>query len=292
MSISQSSQDHFPARGGVGLKAEHCCAVVEALPDVGFFEVDVGSYLRGDGPPHRCLAAIRERYKLSLHGMGLAIGGDRPLDANRLQRLTDFIRQYRPGLISEHLAWSSPAAESCNKSLPVRYTAKALVRVAEHIDQVQDAIGQQLLLENPSSDGVLADGIHAEIEFVAEVVRRTGCGLLLDVKKVCASSINQQWDPFVYINTYPMAHVWKVHLAGPARGGDKNKWPLVVGSYNCAIDQIVWDLFTQVIRRIGPIPTLIEGDTDMRAWPILLHQAERAEAIMVAVSMASFFLGV
>ena len=191
---SSCAKDRIPARGGVGLKAEHYRTIVETLPDVGFFEVHAENYMGAGGPPHRYLSAIRERYPLSLHGVGLSIGADRPLDEDHLQRLKRLIERYRPGLFSEHLAWSSHDSSFLNDLLPVPYTAETLTRVIEHIDQVQNALRRQMLLENPSTYLAFAESTYSEIDFIAEVVRRTGCGLLLDVNNVYVASTNQEWD--------------------------------------------------------------------------------------------------
>jgi uncharacterized protein len=271
-----------PARGGVGLKAEHYRTIVETLPDVGFFEVHAENYMGAGGPPHRYLSAIRERYPLSLHGVGLSIGADRPLDKDHLERLDRLIQRYRPGLFSEHLAWSSHDAGFLNDLLPVPYTMETLVRVVEHIDQVQNALGRQMLLENPSTYLAFAESTYSEIDFIAEAVRRTGCGLLLDVNNVYVASTNQQWDPIAYIDAYPLAHVQEIHLAGYTREADDKGRPLLIDTHNRPVDEIVWDLYAHAVALIGPVPTLIEWDADVPAWPTLAAEAERAEAIMLA----------
>jgi uncharacterized protein (UPF0276 family) len=271
-----------PRRAGVGLKAEHYRAIVETLPDIGFFEVHAENYMGAGGPPHRYLSAIRDRYPLSLHGVGLSIGADRPLDRDHLQRLKELIRRYAPGLFSEHLAWSSHDTGFLNDLLPVPYTAETLARVSEHIDQIQETLDQQMLLENPSTYLAFAESTYSEIDFIAEVVQRTGCGLLLDVNNVHVASTNQLWDPVAYIDAYPLAHVQEVHLAGYTREADDKGRPLLIDTHDRPIDEIVWSFFEHVAKRIGPIPTLIEWDADVPAWPVLKAEAERAEAIMPA----------
>ncbi len=279
--LSSSPQDRIPARGGVGLKAEHYRTIIETLPDVGFFEVHAENYMGAGGPPHRYLSAIRERYKLSLHGVGLSIGADRPLDEGHLQRLAQLLERYQPGLFSEHLAWSSHETGFLNDLLPVPYTAETLIRVADHIDQVQNALGRQMLLENPSTYAAFSESIYSETNFIAEVVRRTGCGLLLDVNNVYVASTNQQWDPIAYINGFPLAHVQQIHLAGYTREVDEKGRPLLIDTHDRPVDEIVWDIFAEVIRRIGAVPTLIEWDKDVPEWPVLKQEAERAEAVML-----------
>ncbi len=279
---SPCARDRIPPRGGVGLKAEHYRTIIETLPAIGFFEVHAENYMGAGGPPHRYLSAIRERYKLSLHGVGLSIGADRPLDEDHLQRLKQLIERYKPGLFSEHLAWSSHDTGFLNDLLPLPYTAETLARVVEHIDQVQNALGRQMLLENPSTYLAFAESTYSETDFIAELVRRTGCGLLLDVNNVYVASTNQQWDPVAYIDAYPLAHVQEIHLAGYTREADDKGRPLLIDTHNRPVDEIVWDLYAHAVGLIGPVPTLIEWDADVPAWPTLKQEADRAEAIMLA----------
>ena len=279
---SSLPEDRIPARGGVGLKAEHYRTIIDTSPDVGFFEVHAENYMGAGGPPHRYLSSIRERYPLSLHGVGLSIGADRPLDKDHIERLRGLIRRYRPGLFSEHLAWSSHDAGFLNDLLPVPYTGETLKRVVEHIDQVQTALGCQMLLENPSTYIAFAESTYAETDFIAEVVRQTGCGLLLDVNNVFVASTNQQWDPVAYISGYPLAHVREIHLAGNTRQVDEAGRPLLIDTHDRPVEDTVWGLFALAVRLIGPAPTLIEWDADVPAWPTLLSEAQRAERTMFA----------
>lgn len=272
----------IPPRGGIGLKAEHYRLVIDTSPDVGFFEVHAENYMGAGGPPHRYLSAIREQYPLSLHGLGLSIGGDRSLDEDHLRRLRELIRRYEPGLFSEHLAWSSHDDRFLNDLLPVPYTAQTLAQVVEHIDLVQTALGRQMLLENPSSYVAFVESTYSEIDFIAEVVRRTGCGLLLDVNNVFVASTNQQWNPVAYIESYPLAHVQEVHLAGHKREADEKDRPLLIDTHDRPVDDIVWDLYGLAVRLVGPMPTLIEWDADVPAWATLEQEARRAESIMYA----------
>lgn len=272
-----------PPRSGVGLKPEHYRTIVESNPDIGFFEVHAENYMGAGGPPHRYLTEIRSRYPLSLHGVGLSIGADRPLDRDHLQRLGQLIERYQPGLFSEHLAWSTHDTTFFDDLLPVPYTAEMLARVTEHINEVQETLGRQMLLENPSTYLAFAESTYSEIDFIAEIVRRTGCGLLLDVNNVHVASINQQWDPVRYIDEYPLAHVQEIHLAGYTREADDKGRPLLIDTHDRPVDEIVWGLFEHAIGRLGPIPTLIEWDAKVPAWPELKAEADRAEAIMVAI---------
>lgn len=272
----------IPARAGVGLKAKHYKTILNKKPAIGFFEVHAENYMGAGGPPHRYLTEIRNRYPLSLHGVGLSIGADRRLDRDHLQRLNQLIERYQPGLFSEHLAWSTHDTAFFNDLLPVPYTAETLTRVADHIDEVQETLGRQMLLENPSTYLAFAESTYSEIDLIAEVVRRTGCGLLLDVNNVYVASINQQWNPVRYIEAYPLAHVQEIHLAGFTRETDDKGRPLLIDTHDRPVDEIVWDLFMYAIGCLGPIPTLIEWDAKLPAWTELQAEADRAEAIMFA----------
>ncbi|MDZ5450476.1 DUF692 domain-containing protein [Labrys sp. ZIDIC5] len=273
----------MPKRAGVGLKAEHYRTIMEKSPDIGFFEVHAENYMGAGGPPHRYLTAIRERYPLSLHGVGLSIGADRPLDQGHLARLKQLIDRYSPALFSEHLAWSSHDVGFLNDLLPLPYTDETLVRVVEHVDQVQDVLGRQMLLENPSTYLAFIESTWSETDFIAEIVRRTGCGLLLDVNNVHVACTNQEWSPIAYLDAYPLSHVQEIHLAGFAPDADEEGRPLLIDAHDRPVEEIVWGLFAHTIARIGPVPTLIEWDANLPDWPTLKAEAERAELMMVDI---------
>jgi uncharacterized protein (UPF0276 family) len=272
----------IPPRAGVGLKAQCYKTILDANPDVGFFEVHAENYMGEGGPPHRYLAEIRDRYPLSLHGVGLSIGADRAIDRNHLRRLKELVDRYQPALFSEHLAWSAHDTAFFNDLLPVPYTAETLARIVEHVDEVQEALGRQMLLENPSTYLAFAESTYSEIDFIAEIVRRTGCGLLLDVNNVYVASINQQYDPARYIDAYPLAAVREIHLAGHTRETDDKDRPLLIDTHDRPVDEIVWSLFAYAMGHLGLTPTLIEWDAKLPDWPVLKAEADRAEGIMFA----------
>lgn len=281
-SLPHDARQSLPQRAGVGLKAQHYHTILESRPDIGFFEVHAENYMGAGGPPHRFLSAIREHYPLSLHGVGLSIGADRPLDREHLQRLKRLIARYTPALFSEHLAWSSHDCGFLNDLLPVPYTAQSLARVADHIDQVQEVLGRQMLLENPSTYLAFEESTYPETDFIAAVAQRTGCGLLLDVNNVYVASINQQWDPFAYIDRYPLAAVQQIHLAGHTRAADDKNRPLLIDTHDRHVADVVWKLFARTIHRTGPLPTLIEWDANLPEWPTLKAEAERADRVVQA----------
>ena len=273
-------RNEIPARAGVGLKAQHYRTILETQPDIGFFEVHAENYMGAGGPPHRYLTEIRARYPLSLHGVGLSIGADRPLDRDHLRRLAELVRRYEPGLFSEHLAWSSHGELFFNDLLPVPYTQRTLHRVCEHIDQVQEYLGRQMLLENPSTYVAFAESTYWEVDFITEIARRTGCGLLLDVNNVYVACTNQHWEALRYIDEFPMAHVREIHLAGHATDADVQGRRLLIDSHDRLIDGIVWSLYARTIEKLGPVPTLVEWDQNVPAWGELFAEAKRAEFIL------------
>ena len=277
----------IPARGGLGLKAEHYRGVLDTRPDIGFFEIHAENYMGSGGPPHRYLSAIRDLYPISLHGVGLSIGGDGPLDAAHLQRLRDLNSRYQPGLFSEHLAWSTHDTGYLGDLLPLPYTSLTLQRVCDHIDQTQGVIGRQMLLENPSSYLGFAESTYSEAQFIAEVVRRTGCGLLLDVNNVFISAVNLNTLPITYIDDYPLSHVQEIHLAGHDVTSDSEGATLLIDTHGAPVADAVWELYCDVISRTGPLPTLIERDNNVPALEDLVAEAQRADGLMQALRKAA-----
>jgi uncharacterized protein (UPF0276 family) len=274
----------LPSRAGVGLKAEHVAQILTERPDLGFFEIHAENYMGEGGPPHRRLEAIRSAYPLSLHGVGLSIGSPRALDRDHLARLAGLNRRYQPGMFSEHLAWSSHDTGYFNDLLPLPYTRETLATVVEHIEQVQEALGRQMLLENPSTYVVFAESTMAEVDFIAEIAKRSGCGLLLDVSNVLVSATNHGFDPATYLDAFPLRHVQEIHLAGFAEAVDDFGRPLLIDAHDSPVRAPVWDLYRAAIRRCGPLPTLVEWDNDVPEWPVLLAEAHRAQIAMDAAA--------
>lgn len=270
----------IPAKGGIGLKAEHYRSILTGKPEIGFFEIHAENYMGAGGPPHRYLTAIREHYPISLHGVGLSIGGTGPLDKAHLQRLKALNERYEPGLFSEHLAWSSHDTGYLSDLLPLPYTNETLARVCDHIDETQETIGRRMLLENPSSYLTFDESSWAESSFIAEIVRRTGCGLLLDVNNVFVSARNLKSDPLSYLDSYPLRFVEEIHLAGHDSRLDAEGEEVLIDAHGSPVAPDVWALFENVISRIGPKPSLIERDNDVPPLADLLAEAHRAETIM------------
>jgi uncharacterized protein (UPF0276 family) len=272
----------LPARAGIGLKPEHFREVLATRPDIGFFEVHAENYMVDGGPFHHCLGRIRESHALSLHGVGLSIGGEAPLDEAHLARLASLIDRYQPAAFSEHLAWSSHGGVFYNDLLPVPYDRATLSRVCEHVDRAQERLRRRLLLENPSTYVEFEASTMDEASFLREIVRRTGCGLLLDVNNAHVSCTNHGRDALAFIHSLPLDAVGQIHLAGFTRDADALGAPLLIDSHGTPVDEAVWALYGETIARVGPMPTLLERDNDIPAFSTLLAEAHRAESLMRA----------
>lgn len=274
----------LPQQAGVGFKPRHFGQILDQIPEipqpVGFFEVHAENYMGDGGPPHAQLTRLRADYALSIHGVGLSIGSMQPLDRDHLARLKILCDRYQPESFSEHLAWSSHGEVFLNDLLPLPYTTETLDRVADHIDQVQQVLGRQMLLENPATYLLFAESTIEETEFLAELARRTGCGLLLDVNNVFVASVNHNLDPRDYLSRFPLQHVREIHLSGHSETVDDHDAPLLIDSHDTPVKDPVWDLYRTVISRIGPVATLIEWDNDVPDWPVLRAEAEAAGAIL------------
>ena len=278
---TQAALPGLPPRAGLGLKTGHFTEVLGSLPDLGFFEVHAENYMVDGGPFHHFLGLIREQYPLSLHGVGLSIGAEGPLDIQHLQRLKTLIERYQPQSFSEHLAWSSHGPVFLNDLLPLAYDTPTLNRVCEHIDQVQTTLKHPMLLENPATYLGFQRSTLDEPDFIAEVVRRSGCGLLLDVNNVYVSCINHQRDPLTYLDALPLHTVGEIHLAGFAEDSDSLGDRLLIDDHGAPVDQAVWTLYRQALQRTGAVATLIERDNQVPAFNVLLAEARQADEILL-----------
>lgn len=271
----------IPARAGIGLRAPHYYALLEARPDTGFVEVHSENYFGDGGAPLYYLEAARRHYPVSLHGVGLSLGSADPLSRVHLARLKRLIDRIEPGLVSEHLCWSSVDGRYLNDLLPLPYTEEALAHVAARIRAAQDFLGRRLLIENLSSYVAYRHSTIPEWEFVAAVAAAADCELLLDVNNVYVSSRNHGFDPHTYLAAIPANRVREIHLAGHSikhyDDGD-----ILIDTHNAPVCDDVWALYRDTIARLGPIPTLIEWDSDLPALATLVAEAARAEHILEA----------
>jgi uncharacterized protein (UPF0276 family) len=276
----------LPARAGVGFKPQHYAELQADAAPPGFVEVHAENYMGAGGVPHAQLRSLRERMPVSLHGVGLSLGGEDPLDASHLDRLAKLIDRYQPAAFSEHLAWSTHGDRFFNDLLPLSYDSRALARVCEHIDQVQDRLGVRMLLENPSTYFEFESSTYGEPDFIAAIVQRTGCGLLLDVNNVYVSCHNNRHDPLAYLAAYPLHAVQQIHLAGHAEERDRDQGLLLIDDHGAPVAAAVWALYAHTVARTGPVATLIEWDTRIPAYPTLREEARQAQAILDDVGAA------
>jgi len=271
--------DPILARAGVGLKADHYATILETQPDIGWFEVHPENYMGQGGSPHAYLSAIRQNYPLSLHGVGMSLGGVDPLDPDHLQRFATLVDRYQPALVSEHLAWATHAGDFLNDLLPLPLTREALDVMCEHVDQMQSALKRQVLVENPSTYLSFETDVMEEPAFLIELSERTGCGLLLDVNNVFVSASNHGFDAGSYVDAIPAGLIGEVHVAGHAVE-EINGAQLRIDDHGSEVVAEVWRLFERLIQRVGPKPTLVEWDTNIPAWSVLMAEADKADHLL------------
>ena len=269
----------LPNSVGVGFKPDHFAALRADAGPVGFLEVHAENYMGAGGLPHAQLTTLRSDFALSLHGVGLSIGGPGRLDADHLARLKALCQRYEPESFSEHLAWSSHGTDYLNDLLPLPYTPETLALVCDHVDAVQSALGRRMLLENPSTYVLFEQSTIPEVDFLRDVATRTGCGLLLDVNNVFVSCTNHRLDPRAWLAAFPLDAVGEIHLGGHAEE-ELPSGPLLIDAHGTPVADPVWALYAEVIARAGRIPTLVEWDNDLPEWPVLRAEAARAQSIL------------
>ena len=267
---------------GIGLRAPHVGEIVAARPSLPWLEVHAENYMTG-GRAMATLEKIRQDYPVSLHGVGLSLGTAGRLDSRHLDRLRTLVEQIEPCLVSEHLAWSTVGGAYLNHLLPLPYTEETLSVFADHVQEAQEALGRQLLIENPSGYLRFRHSSIPEAEFIAEIARRTGARLLCDVNNIFVTATNLGLDPIAYIDTWPRGAVGEIHLAGHSRN-DVDGLTILIDDHGSRVVEDVWRLYAHALRRFGPVPTLIEWDTDLPSLSVLLDEAHRANDVRAAVS--------
>lgn len=270
------------ARAGIGLRRPHVAAILATRPAVPWFEVHAENYM-GGGPALGALQDIRRDYPISLHGVGLSLGGAEDLDDLHLVRLRALADRLEPALLSEHLSWSVADGVYFNHLLPLPYNEESLDTVVRHVAQAQDALRRRLLIENPSSYLRFADSSMTEPEFLAELVRRTGCGLLCDVNNAYVTCSNFGEDPAAYLVAIPAAAVSEIHLAGHACN-EADGVSILIDDHGSRVAAPVWRLYEQAVARFGPLPTLVEWDTNIPELAVLLDEAAEADRILRALA--------
>ena len=278
--MAPHARNLLPKAVGISLKADHFREVLERKPNIGFFEVHAENYMVAGGPMHHYLERIRADYPLSIHGVGLSLGGADPLDRDHLNRLAALMHRYEPASFSEHLAWSRHGHVFFNDLLPVAYDPATLKRTCAHIDEVQDYLGRPLLLENPATYVEFSDSVMNEAEFIAELVRRTGCGLLLDLSNAYVSCMNHQRNLSAYLQALPLSAVEEIHLAGFSEDCDAEGERLLIDSHASPVCEAVWRIYADMLERTGPVATLIERDHHLPSLSTLLAEAQRADTLM------------
>ena len=276
-SVEPMRPDAIPARAGIGLRPAHYREMIAQRPDIGWLEIHSENYFCDGGQPLHYLERLRRDYPVSLHGVGLSLGSTDALSRDHLDRLARLIDRIDPALVSDHLSWSSVGGLFFNDLLPLPYTIEALRLVSRHVEQAQDHLGRQLLVENVSSYLEFAGAEMTEWDFVAEVARRTGCAILLDVNNIYVSSINHGFDASCYLRGIPRAHVKEIHLAGHDANGR-----CLIDTHGTRVSGPVWNLYGEAVARFGRVPTLIEWDTDLPALDVLLDEAAAADSILLA----------
>ena len=276
---TRSGRSPVPARAGVGLRFRHHQTVVEMRPDIAWFEVHTENYMGGGSAP-RYLDAIRRDYPVSLHGTGLSLGSAEGLDPAHLARVKGVVERVDPGLVSEHLSWSVTGGVYLADLLPLPMTEEALEVVCRNVDQVQAHLKRRLLIENPSTYLQFRHSTIPEWEFLAQVARRTGCGILCDVNNVYVSACNHGWDASAYLAALPTAAVGEIHLAGHAVRRLDGGRTLRIDDHGSRVAPEVWALYAEALARFGPVPTLIEWDTDVPPLEVLMDEAACAETMI------------
>lgn len=279
--------DRLPDAPGVGYKPQHFSDLMRDPGPVRWVEIHAENYMGDGGRPRAQLAALSDRFALSVHGVGLSIGGESAPDHDHLTRLKELNDRLQPAVFSEHLAWSTHGAAFLNDLLPLPYTQDTLARISRHIGQVQDSLGRQMLLENPSSYLAFADSTMTETAFLSALVHRTGCGLLLDINNVFVSCTNLGLSAQDYISDFPLEAVGEFHVGGHDLDRDDAGEPLLIDSHGAPVADPVWALLHTTLARTGPKPVLVEWDNDIPDWGVLRDEASRADAVLTAAETSA-----
>ena len=265
-------------RAGIGLRAPHVAALLESRPPLGFVEVHSENYFGEGGPALAALERVRGEWPVSLHGVGLSLGSADRLDEAHLAKLRRLVARIEPAFVSEHLSWSAFGGLHANDLLPLPFDEETVAHVAARIAHVQEALGRPLMVENVSRYHAFAHSTLGEGEFVAEVVRRSGCRLLLDVNNVWVNAVNHGLDPHDYLAALEGETIDEIHVAGHERGAQG-----LVDSHAAPVSEEVWALYAAAIARFGLRPTLVEWDAKLPTLAVLLAEAARADSIAVGV---------
>lgn len=266
------------ASAGIGLRAPHLAQVVRDRPATGFLEIHAENYL-AESPALAAIERLRVDYDFSVHAVGLSLGSVDGLDEAHLARVAALVKRLQPVLVSDHLAWSTAGGRYFNDLLPLPCTEEALAVVVDNVGRLQDALGRRVSVENPSGYVGFVHSTLSEPEFLAELARRSGCGLLLDANNIHVTAYNLGLDPHAWLDRLPAETITEFHLAGHAVN-DVDGTPVLIDDHGSAVSAEVWALFAQCVRRFGVRPTLVEWDADIPPLAVLLDQAHRADCVL------------
>jgi uncharacterized protein (UPF0276 family) len=270
---------------GIGLRAPHLAEIANDKPATAFLEIHAENYLAAS-PALHTIERLRTDYSFSVHAVGLSLGSEEGLDGAHLARVAALVKRLQPAYVSDHLSWSVTGGRYLNDLLPLPYTEEALDVVVRNVEHLQDALGRQVSIENPSCYLGFMHSTMSEPEFLSELARRSGCGLLLDANNIHVTAHNLRLDPRDWL-ALPADAITQYHLAGHAVN-DADGEPILIDDHGSRVGDAVWMLFDEMVRCFGPRPTLIEWDTDIPALSVLLDEAERAErAVLSAVDHAA-----
>ncbi len=273
--------DPIPSQAGIGLRFPHHRIVAATRPQVPWFEVHTENYM-GGGAALSYLETIRADYPVSLHGTGLSLGSADGLDAAHLERVRRTVERIEPALISEHLSWSVAGGQYLADLLPLPMTEETLALVCRHVEETQDCLKRRILIENPSSYLRYRHSAIPEWQFLAAVAERTGCGILCDVNNIFVSAANHNWDALAYLDGLPVGAIGEIHLAGHSLREFDGGRTLRIDDHGSRVIDEVWALYNAALSRFGPVPTLIEWDTNVPALDVLMDEAAHAQAILDA----------
>ena len=272
----QMTRSPIPAAAGVGLRSSHLEAFASGTPDVPWVEIHSENFIDVGGLTRKRLEDVRAHYAVSCHGVGLSLGSAEGLDTNHLGKLKNLFDWVEPGLVSEHVSWSTVNSTYLNDLLPLPYTEEALAVISQNIDHAQEVFGRQILVENPSAYVTFAASSMSEEEFLSEIVTRTGCGLLLDVNNIIVSAANNGFEAEPYLDGLPMTAVGEIHVAGHLEETLDGE-TVLIDDHGSAVPDGVWALFEEAIAKTGPVPTLMEWDTNIPELDVLLAEARKAQ---------------
>lgn len=265
---------------GIGLRSPHLAEIARDRPATGFLEIHAENYLAGS-PARQTIERLRHDYEFSVHAVGLSLGSAEGLDEAHLDRVAALIERLEPQLVSDHLSWSVAGGRYFNDLLPLPYTEEALAVVVRNVQRLQERLGRRVSIENPSSYLAFEHSTLSEPEFLAELARRSGCGLLLDANNIVVTAHNLRLDPINWLAPLPADAITEYHLAGHAVN-DADGERVLIDDHGSRVSDAVLDLFGEIVRRYGKRPTLIEWDTDIPALDVLLDEARRAERVLQA----------